>query len=50
MGKTSKRVKITFESVNEGKYTIIPKKDIAETNLRIGKAMRKFIRSLYKIK
>lgn len=39
----SKRVKITFESINKGKYTIIPAKDIAETNARVKKEMKKVI-------
>ncbi len=38
----SKRVKITFESVNAGNYTIIPKHLIAETNARVKVAMKKF--------
>jgi len=40
----SKRVKINFESVNKGKYTIIPPEDIAESNERIKKAMKTIIR------
>ena len=31
----SKRIKINFETVNEGKYEIIPKEKIFETNKRI---------------
>ena len=38
----SKRVKISFETINEGKYEIIPSKKIAETNARIKKAMKEF--------
>lgn len=34
------RVKITFESINEGNYTIIPKKDIEAANQRVKKSMR----------
>ena len=44
----TKRVKITFESVNEGKYTIIDPKNIAETNARIKKVMVRFKRKLFK--
>jgi hypothetical protein len=40
----SKRVKITFERINEGKYTVIDPKDIAETNKRIKKEMTPIIR------
>ena len=38
----SKRVKISFETINEGKYEIIPPEKIAETNARIKKAMKEF--------
>ena len=36
-----KRVKITFENVNEGNYQKIPAKDIAETNARVKEEMKK---------
>ena len=36
----SKRVKIDFESINKGKYEIIPPEKIAETNARIKKEMK----------
>jgi hypothetical protein len=39
----NKRVKITFERINEGKYTVIDPKDIAETNERIKKEMKPII-------
>ena len=39
----SKRTKISFESINEGKYTVIDPKDIAETNKRIKKEMTPII-------
>lgn len=42
----SKRVKINFETINEGKYKIIPPEKIAESNSRIKEAMKKFIRKL----
>ena len=35
----SKRVKINFETVNEGKYEIIPPEKVAESNARIKKEM-----------
>jgi hypothetical protein len=40
--KKSKRKKISFNSVNEGKMEIIDPKKIAETNARIKESMRKF--------
>jgi hypothetical protein len=39
----SKRTKISFERINEGKYTVIDPKDIAETNERIKKEMTPII-------
>jgi hypothetical protein len=35
----SKRVKINFETVNEGKYEIIPPEKVTESNARIIKEM-----------
>ena len=35
----TKRVKINFQSINEGNYTVIPKEEIAEVNKRIREAM-----------
>ncbi len=40
----SKRVKISFEIINEGRYTIIPMKDIIETNENIKEVMTKIVR------
>lgn len=40
----SKRTKISFERINEGKYTVINPKDIAETNKRIKQEMTPIIR------
>ena len=40
----SKRTKISFERINEGEYTVIHPKDIAETNKRIKKEMTPIIR------
>ena len=37
MTKKSKRVKISFDTINKGKYTVIPWKKINETNERIRK-------------
>lgn len=44
----SKRIKITFNSINEGKFTIIPKSEIAEVNKRIKAEMKKIIRNITK--
>jgi len=44
----SKRIKITFALINEGKFTIIHKKDIAETNKRIKAEMKIIIRNFTK--
>lgn len=38
----SKRSKVNFESLNEGKYEIIPWEKIHETNKRIKEFFRKF--------
>ena len=40
----SKRIKISFERINEGKYTVIDPKEIVETNKRIKKEMTPIIR------
>jgi hypothetical protein len=40
----SKRIKINFQSLNEGNYTVIPGKEIAEVNKRIREAMLPVIR------
>lgn len=40
----SKRVKITFERINEGNYTIIDSKEIFNINQRIKKEMEPIIR------
>ena len=42
----SKRIKINFETINKGNYEIIPPQEIAESNARIKKAMKKFIKKL----
>lgn len=44
----SKRVKISFATVNDGKYTIIKKSAIAESNERVKKAMKVVVRSYEK--
>lgn len=36
------RVKVTFETINQGRYSVIPGAVIAKANDRIKKAMRKF--------
>lgn len=45
---TTKRIKITFNSINEGKFTIIPKSEIAEVNKRVKSEMKIIIRNLIK--
>lgn len=42
----SKRVKIDFETVNKGRYEIIPPEKIAESRERIKQNMKAFIRKL----
>ena len=42
----SKRVKINFETINKGKYELIPTKKVVESKQRIAENMRKFIRKL----
>jgi len=42
----SKRVKINFETINKGRYEIIPPEKIEESRKRIAKNMREFIRKL----
>lgn len=44
----TKRVKISFAIVNEGRYTIIDKSAIAETNERIKGAMKDVVRNFEK--
>ena len=42
----SKRVKINFETINKGKYEIIPPEKIAESRERIKQNMKAFLRKL----
>ncbi|MGV3612448.1 MAG: hypothetical protein ACO1N0_15930 [Fluviicola sp.] len=44
----SKRVKITFATVNDGNYSVIKKSDIAETNQRVKEAMKDVVRTYEK--
>lgn len=44
----SKRVKITFESINKDNYTVIDPKDIAKVNENIKKSMTPIIRDFEK--
>jgi hypothetical protein len=44
----SKRIKINFETVNEGEYTVIHPKEIAEINRRIKIEMTPFIEEFKK--
>lgn len=43
----SKRIKITFESINKGKYKIITKKDIDNSRTRIKNEMKEFLRKVW---
>ena len=45
---TSKRIKISFSTVNKGKYTIISKDVIAEANKKIKAEMKQVIREFEK--
>jgi hypothetical protein len=45
---SSKRVKISFGTVNEGKITVINKSSIAETNNRVKAAMKDVVRTYEK--
>lgn len=40
----SRRVKISFQTVNDGKYTVIKNSAIAETNQRVKVAMKEVVR------
>ncbi len=44
----TKRIKINFNSINEGRFTIIPKSEIAEVNKRIKSKMKSIIRNFNK--
>jgi hypothetical protein len=44
----SKRIKITFETINKGNYTVIDPKDIAKVNENIKKAMTPIIQDFEK--
>lgn len=41
---TTKRVKISFKTVNEGKYNVIEKSVIAETNKSVKAKMKEVVR------
>ena len=45
----SKRIKINFDTINGDNYQLIPQKDIAESNDRIKKEMKNFIRKMNKL-
>jgi hypothetical protein len=45
-----KRTKINFDTINKGKYEVIPKEKVHETNLRIKENMKDFLRKLKNIK
>lgn len=40
----SKRIKISFSSVNEGKYTVISRSDISEVNRRVKDEMKTIVK------
>jgi len=42
----SKRVKINFETINKGRYEIIPPEKIAESRERIKQNMKAFIKKM----
>jgi len=45
---TSKRIKISFSTVNKGKYTVISKDVVAEANKKIKAEMKQVIREFEK--
>ena len=45
---SSKRVKISFSSINEGKITVLPKQGIAEANQAVKVAMTQAVREFEK--
>ncbi len=42
----SKRVKINFESINKGRYEIIPPEKVAESRERIKQNMKTFLKKI----
>jgi len=44
----SKRIKISFKSVNDSKFTTIKRSDIADTNIRVKEAMKEVVREYEK--
>lgn len=40
----SRRIKISFSTINDGKYTVIKQADIAQTNQRIKTEMKSVVR------
>lgn len=44
----NKRIKISFHTVNDGKYSVITKSDIAQTNERVKEAMKDVVREYEK--
>ncbi len=43
-----RRIKITFSTINEGNYTIINLKDLAESNKQVREAMKTVVRDFEK--
>lgn len=46
--KATKRIKITFDTVNAGKYTAINSQELSESNRRIKSAMKIVVREYEK--
>lgn len=44
----SKRIKISFKTVNDGKYTVIKKSDIDSINRRVKEEMKSVMRTYEK--
>ena len=44
----SKRIKLSFSSVNEGKYTVISHSDISEVNRQVKDEMKEVVREYEK--
>lgn len=44
----SKRIKLSFKLINDKKFTVIDKSDIAETNQRVKEAMKDIVRDYEK--
>jgi len=45
---SNKRIKVTFETINAGKYTVIRKSEVATINARVGEEMKPVVRNFEK--